>query len=100
MYLVDSFAGEVIQPWPMRYKLEIEPDPAGNFIDPTPEILQENQVDFRYSDQALMLFLDGHQAPQARWAGIEDLEGFVEEGVPLTEAVKNRGFRIRRLDKR
>jgi hypothetical protein len=47
-----------------------------------------------------MLFLDGHQAPQARWAGIEDLEGFVEEGVPLTEAVKNRGFRIRRLDKR
>ena len=98
MYLVDSFAGEVIQPWPMRYKLEIIEQGFGQ--DPDSSIRQENQVDFRYSDQALMLFLDGHLEPQARWAGIEDLEGYTEEGVPPTEAVKSRGIRIRRLDKR
>ena len=100
MYLVDSFAGEVIQQWPMRYKSEIEPGPQNNFVDPTPGILQENQVDFRYSGQCLMLFLDGHLEPQARWAGIEELEGYVEVGVPLAPAVKSRGIRIRRLDKR
>ena len=100
MYLVDSFAGEVIQPRPSRFKLELMPDPSGNVVDPTPSIPQENQVDFRYSDQCLMLFLDAHVEPQARWAGIEELEGYTEEGVPVTEVVKSRGIRIRRLDKR
>jgi prepilin-type N-terminal cleavage/methylation domain-containing protein len=98
MYLVDSFAGEVIQPRPSRFKPELMEDPQGNFVDPTPEVAQENQVDFRYSDQCLMLFLDGHIEPQARWAGIEELEGKV--GDSPTEPVKNRGIRIRRLDKR
>ncbi len=99
MYLVDSFAGEVIQQWPMRYKPEIEPDANGNVFDPTPRVPQENQVDFRYSDQCLMLFLDGHLEPQARWSGIEDLEGYSDPDVPPT-GEKSRGIRIRLLDKR
>ena len=105
MYLVDSFAGEVIQPWAERYKAEI---PAGaDQADSTPQIDQENHVDFRYSDLCLMLFLDGHAEMQSKWQGIEELEGFVE----LTPGGQidlsfgdydpaNRGIRIRQLDKR
>ena len=98
MYLVDSFAGEVIQQWPMRYKLELVEDANNSILDPDPSVPQQNQVDFRYSDQCLMLFLDGHIQLQARWAGIEDLEGNVGQGPTAPE--KNRGIRIRRLDKR
>ncbi len=93
MYLVDSFAGEVIQPWAERYKA----DPGGQ-PDPTPEIKPENRVDFRYSDQCLMLFLDGHSETQTRWDGIEELEGYA--GNPITYDPANRRVRIRELDKR
>ena len=94
MYLVDSFAGEVIQPWPERYKAAI---PAGQ-TDPTPGIDPENQVDFRYSGLCLMLFLDGHAETQTKWAGIEELEGYANS--PATYDPANRRVRIRELDKR
>lgn len=95
MYLVDSFAGEVIQPVPDRYRI-----PVDGVIGEA-----NNQVDFRYSDLCLMLFLDGHSETQAPWyGGIQELEGFekldaqsqiVGEYVPL-----NRGVRVRQLDRR
>jgi len=105
MYLVDSFAGEVIQPWAERFKPEI---PAGSDqTDLTPMVDRENQVDFRYSDVCLMLFLDGHSETQSKWEGIEELEGFVEiddDGrIDLAYGdydPANRGIRIRRLDRR
>lgn len=100
MYLVDSFAGEVIQPWPERYKLPPDADQSsGNQDgDATPQIKPENQVDFRYSDLCLMLFLDGHSETQAKWAGIEQLEGYANNPAEYDPA--NRRIRIRELDKR
>lgn len=58
MYLVDSFAGEVIglnkEPW----------DVDGGTAE----------VDFRYNSACLMLFLDGHTEPQSAWANLSALE--------------------------
>ena len=100
MYLIDSFAGEVIQPWPERFKLPIVTADG----DPTPSILQDNQVDFRYSDLCLMLFLDGHSETHPEWAGIEDLEGFAETddqgNVVGAYRSDHRQVRIRNLDRR
>lgn len=111
MYLVDSFAGEVIQPWADRYKPEIvhggpsSGNQDGN--DPSQNVDEENQVDFRYSGLCLMLFLDGHSETQDKWDGIEELEGFVEldpQGKINTTFgdydPANRGIRIRALDRR
>ncbi len=101
MYLVDSFAGEVIQPWPKRYKLPILPDSrTGEIDDPDPDIPQEIRVDFRYSDLCLMLFLDGHSETQAKWRTIEDLEGWTTEQDFLDSRKPSRGIRIRHLDRR
>ena len=60
MYLVDSYAGETIDPgtpavWDVR---------GGTA-----------EVDFRYSDMCLMLFLDGHTAQQGPWTDLAGLEG-------------------------
>ena len=96
MYLVDSFAGEVIQPWAERFKAVV---PTGqNQNDPTPGIASEIQVDFRYSEVCLMLFLDGHSETQSKWDGIEELEGYA--GNPADYDPANRRIRIRELDKR
>ena len=94
MYLVDSFAGEVLQPWDDRYKPEIE---VGQ-NDPTPGIDAENQVDFRYSDLCLMLYLDGHSETQTKWTGIEELEGYADDPIDYDPA--NRRLRIGQLDRR
>ena len=94
MYLVDSFAGEVIQPWAERFKAAV---PSGQ-NDPTPGIPSESQVDFRYSEVCLMLFLDGHSETQSKWVGIEELEGYAAN--PAEYDPTNRRIRIRDLDKR
>ncbi len=80
MYLVDSFAGEIIQPWEDRYRLWDALQDKRNV---------EFHVDFRYGDVCLMLFLDGHIETQNEWETIDDLEG-----------PKGRGIRIRSLDSR
>jgi type II secretory pathway pseudopilin PulG len=75
VYLVDSFAGEVIDPteapWRNRH------NPTG---PPTSEI------DFRYSGTCLMLFLDGHSEARSPWEELCDLQ--------------KAGIRVRALDKR
>lgn len=60
MYLVDSVAGETIEP----VEAPFNTDPAAN----------ELEVDFRYNEVCLMLFLDGHVAQQNPWADLDDLE--------------------------
>ena len=93
-------AGEGSQPWAGRFQLPILTADA----DPTPSILQDNQVDFRYSDMCLMLFLDGHSEPHTKWAGIEELEGFAETddqgNVVGAYRLDHRQIRIRNLDRR
>jgi type II secretory pathway pseudopilin PulG len=59
MYLVDSFAGEVIDP----------DDPAAWDVAGGTE-----QVDFRHNELALMLFLDGHTQQEAIWTDQANLE--------------------------
>lgn len=64
MYLVDSFAGEVIEDEPEPY-LRVAVPP------PDPETLE---VDFRYSGVCLMLFLDGHVGPEGMWKDLMELQ--------------------------
>ena len=74
MYLVDSFAGEVIDAKPAPFDTETVPS--------------RQEVDFRYGGACLMLFLDGHAESVGKWKTIDDLEG-----------PGGRGIRIRGLDK-
>ena len=79
MYLVDSFAGEVIED-------ELPPFCAccaGPSLGDPPPI----EVDFRYSGACLMLFLDGHAAPVPAWKNLCNLE-----------RPGGRGIRVRDLD--
>ena len=85
MYLVDSYAGEIIQPWEDRFRVW---DALSNKLN------TNFHVDFRYSDLCLMLFLDGHLETQNPWETIQDLEGDVGQGI------NGRGIRIRDLDRR
>lgn len=74
MYLVDSFAGEVIRPECEPFGCEDVPN------DPDVE------VDFRYTGElCLMLMLDGSVRSESKWEDFEELE-------------TSRGVRIRKLD--
>jgi prepilin-type N-terminal cleavage/methylation domain-containing protein/prepilin-type processing-associated H-X9-DG protein len=66
MYLVDSLRGETIVPWPEPF--DNEADVNGDSI---PDHLE---VDFRYNGVCLMLFLDGHVAPQEPWRELYELQ--------------------------
>ena len=59
MYLVDSFVGEVIAD---------EPVPFDDTKDPS-----TLEVDFRYGDMCLMLFLDGHVEAETVWMDLDEL---------------------------
>jgi hypothetical protein len=92
MYLVDSFAGETIEPEPDPYLIALPSSGPGG--TGTSSRLQSQdgapgQVDFRYSNMCLMMFLDGHVEPQGKWNEICDLEG-----------PGGRGIRIRALTAR
>jgi type II secretory pathway pseudopilin PulG len=65
MYLVDSFYGEVIED-------ECEP------FDATATNPTTLEVDFRYNDTCIMLFLDGHTDQQGPWETLSDLEGYIQ----------------------
>lgn len=62
MYLVDSLAGETIEPLD---------GPFNNDVTLSPPTIE---VDFRYSGACLMLFLDGHTTPQTPWTDLADLQ--------------------------
>jgi prepilin-type N-terminal cleavage/methylation domain-containing protein len=69
MYLVDSLAGETIEP---------DGDPDGPWDNPAalPNGLPSPflEVDFRYNNTCLMLFLDGHSKAESPWRDLNDLE--------------------------
>lgn len=72
MYLVDSFAGETINPvCGGPYESDLALDTL--------------EVDFRYNGMCLMLFLDGHAGPEGPWDG------------DVLELEQNRRIRIRNL---
>ena len=77
MYLVDSFAGETIDPVDAPYFNDNPIPPATH-----PSL----EVDLRYSGACLMLFLDGHSAAQGGWSDLDNLE-------------KGTKIKIRELDK-
>ena len=94
MYLVDSFAGEVIEPQPAPFQV-VRTGPQADPDNPQPG---PAEVDFRYSDACLMLFLDGHIESQTRWEDICELEGPWGPGCPRDQ--QGRGIRIRNLTTR
>jgi hypothetical protein len=49
----------------------------------------KGQVDFRYQDAALILFLDNHVKPEAQWENLDQLQG---------QGSGKRGIRVRELD--
>ncbi len=79
MYLVDSFAGEVI---------EDDPPPFDN--------TSTQEVDFRYpGDVCLMLFLDGHAQTVAKFDNLDELQG--SSSGPTK---RSRQIRVQNLDQR
>ncbi len=73
MYLVDSFAGEIVQPWVERWEVSPPEDQGGSTTQVSAD--SECRVDFRYGDTCLMLMLDGHVDTVQQWDNIDDLEG-------------------------
>jgi hypothetical protein len=74
MYLIDSYAGEVIEDDPAPFQNDLTLDPI------------TLQVDFRYSGNCLMLFLDDHVATMGPWTTLDELE-------------RGRPVRVRDLDR-
>ena len=82
-YLVDSSAGETIDPVEVTdsgplaiqpFNNEITDGPADAEGNPTHE--SKGQVDFRYTgDTCLLLMLDGHVQSESKWESMFELEG-------------------------
>jgi type II secretory pathway pseudopilin PulG len=87
MYLVDSVAGEVIAPAEHAYQY-YQDGPGGPGVDGDEPPLGPVEVDFRYADACLMLYMDGHIGTQLPWADLAEIEG------------PGRGVRIRDLTSR
>lgn len=85
MYLVDSIAGEIINPNDDPGLAGAIGDPYNN-APPSAGQVSPMEVDFRYNGACLMMFLDGHSAPQTPWDDLDDLE-------------TNRKVRVRSLDR-
>lgn len=85
MYLVDSVAGETIQaePDPAAFQCFIDFDGDGVAAEDNPDC----EVDFRYNNSCLMLFLDGHVDPTGPWKDVCELE-------------KMQKIRVRELDRK
>jgi type II secretory pathway pseudopilin PulG len=66
LYLIDSFAGEVIE--------DDCPAWAFNNGDPAAGEPPTGQVDFRYSGEAIILLLDGHVTSAGQWQNLDELE--------------------------
>ena len=113
LYLVDSFAGETIGGTPGFLGTSDYADQQQQYYEDTSRSFEvaaqldvstggdeteieegrcNQEVDFRYGNQCLMLFLDGHVEQQDRWSQIWDLEG-QDDSI-------GRGIRILDLDKR
>ncbi len=102
MYLVDSVAGEVITPTDAPYQYFPTGTPGGPGVDGDEPPLGPVEVDFRYTDACLMLYLDSHIGTQVPWVDLYDLEGEGQAGdVNGNGRIDpGRGVRIRNLTSR
>lgn len=98
MYIVDSVAGETINPdnapngpWDNpSYTFSADGGPA------TAATAAPNfEVDFRYNGMCLMLMLDGHSTAEAPWRDLDQLEG-----VSATATERIVRAKVRNLDQR
>ncbi len=95
VYLVDSRAGETIEPLPGPWQGTPTVGSTDDFC----------QVDFRYpGESCIMLCLDGHVQTETKWDKIEDLQGpyFASPAEPPPPAPTDpeiRGLKISNLDK-
>ncbi len=76
LYIVDSFAGETIEPLAAPY----------DNVAPGPGLPKTVEVDFRYSGACLILFLDGHISAQTAWTNLNEVQG-------------NRRIKVQNLDR-
>ena len=99
VYLVDSRAGEVINP------LEVPWQGTPNPVAPGQAVIDLCEVDFRYpGDSCLFLCLDGHVQTEVRWDKIQDLQGAFFEApanppAPGPNDPDPRGLKISNLDR-
>lgn len=99
VYLVDSRAGEVINP--LEDPWQGTPDP----VAPGTTIIDLCEVDFRYpGDSCLFLCLDGHVQIETRWKNIAELQGgfFTSPAKPPLPGPTEpdpRGLKISNLDR-
>lgn len=79
MYLVDSYAGEVIAPVAEPYD---NPDVGADGATVIPDAADRTgEVDFRYNGSCLMLFLDGHIEDPGPWPDLSYLQEVVRVNV-------------------
>jgi len=114
-YLVDSSAGETIDPVEVTdsgplaiqpFNNEITDGPADAEGNPTQE--SKGQVDFRYTgDTCLLLMLDGHVQSESKWESMFELEGgsnYRKDDGTFKDSTATgdpgRGIRFRHLDMR
>ena len=99
VYLVDSRAGEVINPLAVPWQGTPTP------VTPGTPIIDLCEVDFRYpGDSCNFLCMDGHVQTEARWDKIQDLQGpyFTSPADPPTPGTNDpdpRGLKISNLDR-
>ena len=99
VYLVDSRAGEVINPLAAPWQGTPTPVATGS------PIIDLCEVDFRYpGDSCNFLCMDGHVQTEARWDKIQDLQGpyFTSPADPPTPGTNDpdpRGLKISNLDR-
>ena len=88
VYLIDSFAGEVIEVH-RRGGQDGELVPDHEAFD-NRHGTETGQVDFRYAGAGLLLLLDGHVQTETAWGAIDDVED-------LADLEQERLFRLTRL---
>ncbi len=99
VYLVDSRAGEVINPLAVPWQGTPTP------VAPGEAVIDLCEVDFRYpGDSCLFLCLDGHVQTEVRWNTIEELQGgfFTAPANPPAPGPNDpdpRGLKISNLDR-
>ena len=99
VYLVDSRAGEVINPLAVPWQGTPTP------VTPGTPIIDLCEVDFRYPGESCnILCMDGHVQTEVRWDKIQDLQGpyFTSPADPPTSGPNDpdpRGLKISNLDR-
>lgn len=84
MYLVDSYAGEIIRPVPEPYD---NPDASGEGAVNFDPDARTDEVDFRYNGTCLMLFLDGHIQNVGPWPDLAYLQDILK--INITNPLSN-----------